>query len=141
MSPIQSSRRLKMLGATPDTLRESKTCNKTRAKRSCARKRTLDIVHGSRESYVKHRESRDLELVTVSLLLAFALGGLDAALFHPLSDVVVDERTLGVHQIEFVVNAGHDLRDRRAVRDHAARTHDLSQVTAPHNGRRLVVAH
>ena len=43
------------------------------------------------------------------------------------------ERTLGVHQIELVVNAGHDLRDRRAVRDHAARTHDLGQVTARDN--------
>ena len=43
------------------------------------------------------------------------------------------ERTLGVHQIELVVNSGHDLRNRRAVRDHAARTHDLGQVAARHN--------
>ena len=43
------------------------------------------------------------------------------------------ERTLGVHEIELVVNPGHDFRNRRAVRDHAARTHDLGQVTARHD--------
>ena len=45
----------------------------------------------------------------------------------------MNERTLSVHQVELVVNAGHDLRNRRAVRDHAARTHDLGQVAARHN--------
>ena len=49
------------------------------------------------------------------------------------------ERTLGVHQIELVVNPGHDFRNRRAVRDHAARTHHLREVTTRHHGRRLVV--
>ena len=49
------------------------------------------------------------------------------------------ERTLGVHQIELVVNPGHDFRNRRAVRDHAARTHDLRKVTARNDRRRLVV--
>ena len=52
---------------------------------------------------------------------------------------MVNERTLSVHQIELMVNAGHDLRDRRAVRDHAARTHDLSEVAARDNGRGLIV--
>ena len=42
------------------------------------------------------------------------------------------ERTLGVHQIELVVNPGHDFRNRRAVRDHAARTHHLREVTTRH---------
>ena len=51
----------------------------------------------------------------------------------------MNERTLGIHQIELVVNAGHDLRDRRAVRDHAARTHHLRQVTTRDNRGRLVV--
>ena len=45
----------------------------------------------------------------------------------------MNERALGIHQIELVVNAGHDFRNRRAVRDHAARTHDLGQVTARHD--------
>merc|ERR1712130_734822 len=89
-----------------------------------------------------------LKLVTVPLLFALSLGSLDADLlvvllqgceifarfreftfFHPLTNVVVNERTLGVYQVELVVNARHDLGDRRAVRDHAARAHDLRQVT------------
>ena len=52
---------------------------------------------------------------------------------------MVNEGTLGVHQIELVVNTRHDLGDRRAVRDHAARAHDLRQVTARNGRRRLVV--
>ena len=51
----------------------------------------------------------------------------------------MNERTLGIHQIELVVNAGHHLRDRRAVRDHAARAHDLRQVSTRDDRRRLVV--
>merc|ERR1719218_141469 len=85
-----------------------------------------------------------LELVAVALLLALALGGLDTnflvvllkgceiftslaefTFLHTFPDVVMHEGTLGVHQIELVVNARHDFRDRRAVRDHAARAHDL----------------
>ena len=34
---------------------------------------------------------------------------------------------------------GHHLRNRGAVRDHAARTHNLSKITAGNNGGRLVV--
>ena len=52
---------------------------------------------------------------------------------------MVNEGTLGVHQVELVVNTRHDLGDRRAVRDHAARAHDLRQVTTRDDGRRLVV--
>ena len=51
----------------------------------------------------------------------------------------MNERTLSVHQVELVVNAGHHLRNRRAVRDHAARTHDLRKITARNNGGRLIV--
>ena len=51
----------------------------------------------------------------------------------------MNERTLSVHQVELVVNPGHHLRNRRAVRDHAARTHDLRKVTARNDRRRLVV--
>merc|ERR1711939_1042476 len=88
--------------------------------------------------------SGNLELVAVPLLLALAFRRLDAdllvvllqrckiltrlgelALFHALADVVMDEGTLRVHQVELAVNARHHLRNRGAVRDHAARTHDL----------------
>merc|ERR1719375_2450909 len=99
-----------------------------------------------------------LELVAVALLLALALGRLDAdllvvllerrkvlaglaelALLHTLADVPVDEGALGVHQIELVVDARHHLRDRSAVRDHAHRAHHLREVTARDDGRGLVV--
>merc|ERR1712078_799746 len=99
-----------------------------------------------------------LELVTVALFFTFTLGGLNAdllvvllqgckiftslaelTLLHSFADVVMNERTLSVHEIEFVVDPGHHLRDRRAVRDHAARTYHLREVTTRHHGRRLVV--
>ena len=35
----------------------------------------------------------------------------------PVSDVVVDERTLGVHQVELVVDAGEDFGNGGAVGD------------------------
>ena len=60
-------------------------------------------------------------------------------LFHPFTNVVVNERTLGVHQVELVVNPRHHLRNRGAVRDHAARAHDLRQVSTRDDCRRLVV--
>merc|ERR1740138_1143967 len=97
-------------------------------------------------------------LVTVPLLLTFALRGLDAdllvvllkgceiftslaelTLLHSFADVVVNERTLGVHQIELVVNAGHHFGNRGAVRDHATGPHHLSEITTRHHSRRLVV--
>ena len=36
-------------------------------------------------------------------------------------------------------SGGHHLRNRGAVRDHAARTHDLRKITARNNGGRLIV--
>ena len=36
-------------------------------------------------------------------------------------------------------NGGHHLRNRGAVRDHAARTHDFRKITARNNGGRLIV--
>merc|ERR1719324_197716 len=113
---------------------------------------------GSEGKLLRDGEPSDLELVTVPLLLTFALRSLDAdllvvllkgceiftslrefALFHTFADVVMNESALGVHQIELVVNARHHLRNRGAVRNHAARTHHLGQVTARHDRRRLVV--
>merc|ERR1711920_939998 len=104
------------------------------------------------------RDARVSELVPVALLLALALGSLDAnllvvlleggevlaglgelALLHPLADVPVDKGPLGVHEVELVVDPREDLCDGGGVADHAARAHDLGQVTPRHHGRRLVV--
>ena len=84
-------------------------------------------------------EGSSLELITVALLLAFTFGGLDAdflvilleggqiltslgefAFFHTFTDVPVNERALGVHKIELVVDAGEDFSDGGRVGDHAA---------------------
>ena len=93
-----------------------------------------------------------------ALLFTLTLGGLNAdllvvllegseiltslgelTLFHTLTDVPVDEGTLGVHEIELVVNAGEDLSDGGGVGDHADGAHDLGEVTTGNDGRRLVV--
>jgi len=51
----------------------------------------------------------------------------------------VDERSLGVHQVEFVVDSGEDLCDCGRVGDHADSAHDLGEVASGHDGWRLVV--
>merc|ERR1719326_317090 len=92
------------------------------------------------------------------LILTLAIGGLSANLFvilleggkiltglgeltffHTLTDVPVDERTLGVHKIELVVKAGEHLGDGRGVGNHAHGALHLGEVTTRNNGGRLVV--
>ena len=51
------------------------------------------------------------DLLEVLLERGEVLAGLgELALLHALADVPVDERTLGVHEVELVVEAGQDLR-------------------------------
>jgi len=99
-----------------------------------------------------------LELITISLLLTFAFGGLDTDLlvilleggkiltslgeltfFHTLTDVPMDEGTLGVHEIELVVNSGEDLSDGSGVGDHADSAHNLGEITTWDNSGWLIV--
>merc|ERR1719183_1012260 len=98
------------------------------------------------------------DLILLTLLLALTLHGLGAdllvvllkgskvltalgelTLLHTLTDVPVDEGTLGVHQVELVVNASKDLSNGGSVGDHAASALDLGKVTAGDNGWWLVV--
>ena len=51
----------------------------------------------------------------------------------------MDERPLGEHQIELVVDASPSLGDRRRVSKHADGSLHLRQVRSGHDGRRLVV--
>jgi len=51
----------------------------------------------------------------------------------------MDEGTLGVHQIEFMIDAGEHLSDRSRIRDHADCTHNLSKITTRDNSWWLVV--
>ena len=51
----------------------------------------------------------------------------------------MNEGSLGVHQIEFVVESGEDFGNGSCVRDHAAGSHDFSEVTSGDNSGRLIV--
>ena len=51
----------------------------------------------------------------------------------------MNEGTLGVHEIELVIDAGEDLSNRGGVGDHAAGAHNLRQVAAGDNSGGLVV--
>merc|ERR1712070_1170675 len=98
------------------------------------------------------------ELVAVAFLFSLALGCLDADLlivllqsgeiltsfreltfFHSFSDIPVDKRTLGIHQVEFVVDAGEHLSNSCGVTDHAHCSHDFGEIATWHNSRWLVV--
>merc|ERR1712051_782295 len=93
-----------------------------------------------------------------ALFLTLTFGGLDTDLFvillegseiltslrevtflHTLTDVPMDEGTLGVHEIELVIDSGEDLSDGSGVGDHADSAHDLGEVTTWDNGWGLVV--
>jgi len=51
----------------------------------------------------------------------------------------MDEGTLGVHQIELMIDSGEDFSDSSGVGDHAHSTHNLGQITTRDDGWRLVV--
>jgi hypothetical protein len=51
----------------------------------------------------------------------------------------MDEGSLGVHEIELVIDSGEDLGDGGGVGDHADGSHDLGEVTTWDNGWWLVV--
>jgi len=51
----------------------------------------------------------------------------------------VDEGSLGLHEVELVVDPGEDFCDCGGVGDHADRAHDLGEVTAWHHCRWLLV--
>merc|ERR1719506_902676 len=106
----------------------------------------------------RRRWRRHLEFLSVAFLLAFTFSGLNAdlfvillegsqiltglgelTLFHTLTDVPVDEGTLGVHKIELMIDTGEHLSDGGGVRDHAHGTHNLGQIATRDDGRRLVV--
>merc|ERR1719506_3582512 len=106
----------------------------------------------------RRRWRRHLEFLSVAFLLAFTFSGLDADLFvillegskiltslgeltffHTFTDVPMDEGSLGVHKIEFMINSGEDLSDGSGVGDHASGSHDLGKITTWDNGWWLIV--
>ena len=106
--------------------------------------------------------SQEIAAVCLSLaevlLLAFSLGSLGSDLFvillkggkiltglgelsflHTLTDVPVNEGTLGIHKIELVVDTGEGLGDGSGVGNHAHSALDTGKITSGDNGRGLVV--
>jgi hypothetical protein len=59
--------------------------------------------------------------------------------FHTFTDVPMDEGSLGVHKIEFVVESGEDFSNGGRVGDHADGSHDFSKVTTWDDGGGLIV--
>jgi len=51
----------------------------------------------------------------------------------------MDESSLGVHEIEFVIDSGEDFSDGGRVRDHANGSHDLGEITTWNDGWWLIV--
>merc|ERR1712244_148626 len=80
------------------------------------------------------------DLFVILLKGSQILSGLgELSLFHTLSDVPVDEGTLGVHQIEFVVKTGPGLGNGGGVAQHVHGTLHLGEVTAGNDSGWLVV--
>merc|ERR1711988_1843557 len=92
------------------------------------------------------------------LFLTLAIGGLGANLLvvlleggkvltglgeltflHTFTDVPVHEGTLGVHEVELVVNTGQSLSHSGRVGNHGASAHDLGEIATRHHGGWLVV--
>jgi len=63
----------------------------------------------------------------------------ELTLLHTLTDVPVDEGTLGVHEIELVIDAGEDFSDGGGVGNHADGALHLCEVTSWNDGWWLVV--
>ncbi len=99
-----------------------------------------------------------LVLLTEVLFLSFTLSGLSTDLFvillkgskiltglgeltllHTLTDVPVDEGTLGVHKIELVVDTGKSLSDGGGVGNHAHSALDAGKIATRDDGGGLVV--
>merc|ERR1711951_294078 len=51
----------------------------------------------------------------------------------------MDEGTLGVHEIELVIQPGPGLGNGSGVAEHADGSWDLGQVASGHNGGRVIV--
>merc|ERR1712019_230176 len=107
--------------------------------------------------YLKAFKGLDTNLV-LFLLFAFTISGLGTDLLvvlleggkvltglgeltflHTLTDVPVDEGTLGVHEVELVVDTGKSLGHGGGVGNHGASAHDLGEIATGHHSGWLVV--
>merc|ERR1719326_1520405 len=80
------------------------------------------------------------DLLVVLLEGSKILTGLGELTFlHTLTDVPVHEGTLGVHEVELVVNARQSFGHSGGVGNHGAGAHDLGEIATRHHSGWLVV--
>merc|ERR1712159_402527 len=80
------------------------------------------------------------DLLVVLLEGGKVLTGLGELTFlHTLTDVPVHEGTLGVHEVELVVDTGKSLGHSGGVGNHGASAHDLGEIATGHHSGWLVV--
>merc|ERR1712032_1429181 len=108
--------------------------------------------------YLIKNKWKKMSHLVLLLFLTLTISGLSANLFvvlleggkiltglgeftflHTLTDVPVHEGTLGVHEVELVVNAGQSLGDSGRVGNHGTGAHDLGEITTGHHSGWLVV--
>ena len=87
---------------------------------------------------VFHRLSADLFVVLLEGCKILAGLG-ELTFFHTLTDIPMDERAFGIHQVKLVVQAGEHLSDGGGVGNHAHSALHLGKVTAGDDSGGLVV--
>ena len=104
------------------------------------------------------KRTKSLVFLSEVLLLAFALSSLGADLFvillkggkiftslreftllHTLTDIPVNESTLGVHEVELGIQTGPGFSNGGGVGEHANRSGNLGKITSGNGGGGLVV--
>merc|ERR1711924_161978 len=110
------------------------------------------------KQFMAYKSVLSSELVAISFFFPFSLSCLNANLliillqsseiftclgelsfFHTFPNIPVDESTLGVHEIELVVDAREYLSNSGAVAYHTHSPHDFGKIATWHNGGGLVV--
>jgi hypothetical protein len=85
----------------------------------------------------KERNTHLLVILFQSGKILASLGKL--ALLHAFTDIPVDKGTLGVHEVELVVNARERFGNGGSVGHHAHSALDTGEITTRNDSRRLVV--
>merc|ERR1711920_1145291 len=111
------------------------------------------------EQLLQRRSQRaHLELVAVAFFFTFSFCSLDThllvvflesrkvltglaefSLLHAFADVPMHKCTLAVHKVELVIDAREHFCDGGGITDHAARTHDFSQIATRNHSWRLII--
>merc|ERR1712185_294536 len=119
---------------------------------------TVPIDYRDKAANITHQRVVRSELVAVTLFLTFTLSSFDAnllviflqsceiftrlrelTLLHTLSDIPMHEGTLGIHEIELVIDTREHLCNGSRVTDHANCAHHFRKITSWDDSWWLVV--